>query len=1148
MPVSTSGATRVPGGGAKGGTATARVAAELELSRLRYSKSKALGHGTFGEVYCGVLDEGCAVAVKVLRADDAVSCCQFRRELRRYAQLRCTGAVSFYGAARSSERSTPDVFVTELMPGGSLRASLDRLRAEKARLSLPLLLRIGEMIALALASIHARAYSHGDVKPSNVLLSRPLDHTMDDEDDALRAKFVDFGLSRDLLARDTDDDVHSCVVEPKGTWAYLAPEAWRGRRALREGQSALAADVYALGVMLYEMESGEVPWAGMGEWAIFGAVYHSAERPRWPQHATHHGVRAVVQNCWSHEPRNRPSAAQVAAQLGELRRTAGLLSPARSTPSVSGSDADNVTRVGGEDAKCNDALLHQLCASELLTPERCTALGSSGASSDAGSLPRVSSGTQAQGVCGGGEGHSKCNGDALLEVASIGAIEKICHPPAPVQCDGHMSDHFLLSASSAPCDPNTAPAPASPQTAHPPTEMEQTQMAPMSQALPSKHSDDGGKLAASEKFADAESSTSPSHSAIGAVFPDQQQSEPPMHDAAQAAAPNSVIGEQQQSELPMRDVAVDEASTPNTVAVNAEQKQQHDAAVAQEATPGAELATTAQVRNGELASLSSSTSSGRSVPLSTQVTNAPASPDSVPSEAFSHARRRTTANMRFVGRPRDPREAVAAIDALRPLSPLRTPAAPPVLGSTAAEAAPERTQRPREVEYAFKAQVQRNDVRGVLIALELSLHPGATSDTATVTDALRALAILCAYDDTNRVLATDAGALELGAVALATHGASSTLVCRAHCEFVVQLSNSQNECVEGALRAAGVCEGILQTLRWHARSRDVLQAGAMALAAVCRASPALGAIAATQGAAHAATRALSRAAHSLGLDAPVAVAALDALTALSASQAPSIAQTMPDIVRAVDAFGANAVDAAASAVFYAASFSPACCTQLLNDPNTVPALGRLMQRASTAPDPGRVLARSCDVVSALAAADGPRASATFQGGMLVESVLFALTCSDRVSPYDAGTALAMRALLCLRKLCELGQDMCASLHLLNALDAAAATVAARAETAEIAVQAALFTAALVSRLASGPISTSGLTNVLEMLRTLDETWLSDPQVLHAVRAATAVVENAALSRGSAPVHPLDERFHVQHVAANRSSTARGRSLFRWRRR
>eukprot|EP00171_Calliarthron_tuberculosum_P018390 IDg18390t1 len=247
-------------------------------------------------------------------------------------------------------------------------------------------------------------------------------------------------------------------------------------------------------------------------------------------------------------------------------------------------------------------------------------------------------------------------------------------------------------------------------------------------------------------------------------------------------------------------------------------------------------------------------------------------------------------------------------------------------------------------------------------------------------------------DDVNRAHAVDSGALELGAVALARHGRASADVCRAHCELILQLALGRTAGVEGALRAGGACEGALQALRWHAGSPDVLQAAAMALAATCRASPALGSIAAAQGAPHAAARALSRAAHAPQLNSPVAVAALDALSALAAPHADTVAaaRALPDVIRAIDSFSAHDVDTAAADVLYASIHSERACAALLADENAVPAIARLMARADAGADPARILTQCCDVVSALAAADPPRASSALQTGDLVKGVLLAL--------------------------------------------------------------------------------------------------------------------------------------------------------------
>lgn len=347
-------------------TGSEGAAEVLERGRLQRA-AELLGRGRFGDVYRGVLDGDNHVAVKVLKACDVegkearVGARQFRREVRRYGKLAgVPGVVKFYGWEGGC------VFVTELMEGGDLRDVMDSKRTEGTLLNVNLVLRIAEMVANGLAEVHALDLSHGDVKPANVLLSaKPFDAP--DEAHAasqIKAKLVDFGLSRNLAESasgdatvDSDDESIASGVSgsgstppspgssmlgrgdpaARGTPAYLSPEAWTGPRALSNPAMARASDVYALAIVLYELETGCIPFANQSEWGIFGAVCNHAERPPWPVDYQERvpGFRSLIERCWAQDFNNRPTAAQVGQTIKELRSSVGALTPTKRSPESS---------------------------------------------------------------------------------------------------------------------------------------------------------------------------------------------------------------------------------------------------------------------------------------------------------------------------------------------------------------------------------------------------------------------------------------------------------------------------------------------------------------------------------------------------------------------------------------------------------------------------------------------------------------------------------------------------------------------------------------------------------------------------------------------------------------------------------------------
>jgi serine/threonine protein kinase len=182
------------------------------------------------------------VAVKVLKpnlAADPVVAERFRREAVAVAQLSHPNIVAVYDAIEDTSGSSRRLAVVmQLVNGKSLRQLLD----EQRRLSPDLTIHIGSCVAAALDSAHRAGLVHRDVKPGNILI------TPDG-----RVLLTDFGIAKGLGA--TGDDLTSANVM-MGTAKYLSPEQVRGKKL--DGR----ADLYSLGLVLYECLAGRVPFLG----------------------------------------------------------------------------------------------------------------------------------------------------------------------------------------------------------------------------------------------------------------------------------------------------------------------------------------------------------------------------------------------------------------------------------------------------------------------------------------------------------------------------------------------------------------------------------------------------------------------------------------------------------------------------------------------------------------------------------------------------------------------------------------------------------------------------------------------------------------------------------------------------------------------
>ena len=209
----------------------------------RYQLERRLAQGGMAEVWLATdLALTRQVAVKLLKpslAADPIVAERFRREAIAVAQLSHPNIVAVYDAIEdTSGDSRRLAVVMQLVNGKSLRQLLD----EQRRLSPDLTIHIGSCIAAALDSAHRAGLVHRDVKPGNILI------TPDG-----RVLLTDFGIAKGLGA--TGDDLTSANVM-MGTAKYLSPEQVRGKKL--DGR----ADLYSLGLVLYECLAGRVPFLG----------------------------------------------------------------------------------------------------------------------------------------------------------------------------------------------------------------------------------------------------------------------------------------------------------------------------------------------------------------------------------------------------------------------------------------------------------------------------------------------------------------------------------------------------------------------------------------------------------------------------------------------------------------------------------------------------------------------------------------------------------------------------------------------------------------------------------------------------------------------------------------------------------------------
>jgi len=219
----------------------------------RYDLQEVVGTGGMSTVYRAhdrLLER--TVALKVLHphyGSDTEHAQRFRHEARAVAQLSHPGIVTVIDRGESDERQ---FIVFEYVDGENLKQLSGRRGPLPVQQALELTLQIADGLAFA----HAHGVVHRDVKPQNVLV---------DGDGS--AKVTDFGIARSL------DAEHGMTLTGTvlGTSAYLSPEQAAGERV------TAATDVYSLGVVLFELLTGDVPFPG--ENAVAVAMRHLHEPP-----------------------------------------------------------------------------------------------------------------------------------------------------------------------------------------------------------------------------------------------------------------------------------------------------------------------------------------------------------------------------------------------------------------------------------------------------------------------------------------------------------------------------------------------------------------------------------------------------------------------------------------------------------------------------------------------------------------------------------------------------------------------------------------------------------------------------------------------------------------------------------------------------
>ncbi len=275
-----------------------------------YQLKRLVGRGGMAEVFAAVR-EGSEqeVALKLLlpeTAGDPQRVARFLQEGRALKRLQHPGIVRVLDCGKLDEGT---VFLEmELLQGMSLR---ERMRCDSPPLPQDEALRLAWRISQVMVEVHAEKIVHRDLKPENVLLCHD-----EQSPSGYRLKLLDFGIAKvpsSMMGNQVDTHVQTQAPAILGTMTYMAPEQLQNP-ALVDGQ----ADVYSLGVMLFELLAGKPPFHSDEPSAVL--AMHLQQEPPSLRELTPTAPRALcafIASMLAKDPRARPDMRHCQERLGQ---------------------------------------------------------------------------------------------------------------------------------------------------------------------------------------------------------------------------------------------------------------------------------------------------------------------------------------------------------------------------------------------------------------------------------------------------------------------------------------------------------------------------------------------------------------------------------------------------------------------------------------------------------------------------------------------------------------------------------------------------------------------------------------------------------------------------------------------------------------